>query len=177
MSPGFTGALCPGLEAEQTWSEVAAAGGSGWNLHVRIQDVARGFSQMSHHAGELLSFNGREAHESGHVVVPVLLEGEVRQVGVWHLHPVLQQLDLDFRRMEVAGVTDEGVVFAALQRYSAVHLNLGRRYFGDRRVQQTEQGGEDERLHHISLENPRQLFVKMKTKATSRPRLKKKKRK
>lgn len=87
-------------------------------------------SHVRHVTCILSSFDRHEGHVFGEVVVPVLLKGQVGLCGFVHLLSVHEQINGDLWRVEAAHMTDKGVGFSPVSRRTAVHLNLGRRDFG-----------------------------------------------
>lgn len=94
-------------------------------LHVWLPAVGCFFGAVGDLAAEAVSFGRGEGHAAGQVEVPVALEGQVGLLSVGHLLTVLQQLDGDVWRVELADVADQHVVLPELSGHSAVHLHFG----------------------------------------------------
>lgn len=111
-------------------------------LHVWFPVVGLLDAQVSDLAGVLLSFVRAEGRVFGQVVVPVLLEGQVGLFGV-HLLSVLQQLDVELRRVEAAGVADQDVVLSVVSWRAAVDLDFRSSFFCQREVCEVQQAEQD----------------------------------
>lgn len=107
---------------------------------------------MSDSAHVFLPILRSERHRFGEVELPSLLKGQVRLLGIGDFRAVLQQLDLDVRRMEATHVTDQGVDLSKGARVAAVYLNLGRRRLGHYSPKTEQKDGAEKGLHCSDLE-------------------------
>ena len=111
-------------------------------------------SHVSHPASKLLSFVWSEGHIFGQVVMPVLFKGQVSLVGSLDWISIFEQLNLDLWWVEATHVTDEDIGFICHSWSTAVDLNLGWSFFGQRRDQEAEHADEkcaDKQLHLFTV--------------------------
>lgn len=151
--------------------------GRDYNLSICFPNVWDSLPRVRHNTRVFLATFRGKVHIFGQVVIPVFPKRQVFAFSFGHRLVILEELDGDQWRVEIAHMTDQGVGLVVLSSRMTVHLNHGRSDFRQWRADESQKNNADKfphdftfcravlkssKIHNITVRNTQILKSKVK---------------